>query len=85
MPIQSTATTPWPDGKSEHEMVPSWNSSVGPEKLDKSPSTPEEPEDPEDPEELEEPEELDELDGAELEVEVGADSSEVVVVGLKVV
>lgn len=49
-PTQSRETTPWPDGNWLHGMVPSWNSSDGPEKSDKSPSTPPEP----DPEELDE-------------------------------
>lgn len=56
-PTQSRETTPWPDGKSEHLMVPSSNFSEGFEKLERSPEMPPEP-----PEEVEEGAEVDDVE-----------------------
>lgn len=54
-PTHDKSTTPWPDGKSEHLMVPSWNSLEGLEKADKSPLISEEELEDELELELEEP------------------------------
>ncbi|KAH3660030.1 hypothetical protein OGAPHI_007235 [Ogataea philodendri] len=80
-PSQSRETTPFPDGKSEHLIVPSWNSSEGFEKSERSPSMEEEPVE----EDLEEDwVELVLVSDSEEEVEdsevvVGSESSELLV------